>query len=142
MMNLFVLHLVFLAPTFGKAMWFFGIQFVLEFVLIGSILSPGTDEFIRTIFEITFWRLAAIVLMHVIFHREIKRHVTGRRSILKWQQQVGILEYQSDAIVARTASQSGPGEEPNFIFQNQKSKELFKCDLVRPDNSSADQTAE
>ena len=63
-------------------------------------MSPGDDEYIRNVFSPLIWGVGGFVAAHVLMHREIKRYTTERKSTLKWQQTVAILDSQSDAIVA------------------------------------------
>ena len=93
-------HIVFLAPTFSNCIITMASFIVIESFLVQILLSPGDEEYIRNVFSPIIWGLGGFMGSHILMHREIKRHITDRKSKLKWQQMVAILDSQSDAIVA------------------------------------------
>ena len=69
---------------------------------------------------------------YVLQQRELKRYLIERKSVLKWQQTLTILDTQSDGIVAVQTSKrdeaSGDKELP-IVFSNKKLQSLFNFDL-------------
>ena len=130
------LHIIFLSPSLliaGVYVLTFGILLA---IMALSILKPQHEFFVFGMLQAPHNSGTAFFAAYLILWREVKRYLTDRKSSLKWQQMVKILESQSDAIVAiKTSDQfehKNNNEEDNkltILFNNDKSKELFKFDL-------------
>ena len=139
-------QLIFLSPTFGACVAAVTSLIAIESSLVQIMLNPGDDEFIRNIFAPILRGFGAYVASHVLLHREIKQFMTERRSNLKWQQMMAILDSQSDAIIAiqTEANDSQQSkEEPAkralkdhpVMFSNKKSMSLFGYNLMSGDGT-------
>ena len=66
--------------------------------------------------------------------REVKRYLIERKSILKWQQILTILDSQSDAIVAIQSNRDRASKDKErklpIIFTNKKSQALLEFNIM------------
>ena len=97
--NMFA-QLIFLSPTFGATVVVVTSQIVIDSTLVQVMLSPGDDEYINNVIFPIARGIGAYIASHVLLHRYIRQFMTERRSNLKQQQMMAILDSQSDAIIA------------------------------------------